>query len=80
MKLVCIVIEVGVASPLSLVSFPSSYFFDGDFPLVKFLLVVYLFRVDPYILFGDAPDIVAFLELFNVFLLNVGDYSSSLVL
>jgi hypothetical protein len=29
---------------------------------------------------GEAPDIVAFLELFKVFLLRVGDCSSSLVL
>ncbi len=47
MKEVYIVIEVGVANPLSLGSFPSSCFFEGDFPLVKVLLVVYLFSVDP---------------------------------
>jgi hypothetical protein len=74
------VIEVGVASPLSFGSFPSSCFLDGDFPLVNAFLVVYLWRVEPWSLLGEAPDIVAFLELFKVFLLRVGDCSSSLVL
>lgn len=76
MKLVYIVIEVGVANPLSLGSFPSSCFFDGDLPFVNVFFVVYLWSVDYCILFGEAPDIVAFLELFKVFLLNVGDSSS----